>query len=184
MKRNNLVIISGIAVAALAANAFFAPKAAAIVSGVPNSNKTGNKALAATLVSDYDIRTFGGWFSQGGRSQKDVMAIFQIESGFNPAAINRNDPFGGAWGIGQILADVARIDYGVASPEQLLIRSIGVLTSMRHLQFIWGDLTRRLGRNPTKSEWIMAYNAGSRGVAEGRGSKTYLAKFTAARAVV
>jgi len=187
--KRGLYLFIGVSATAAVLSIILAPRASASVT-LPNLNglnpvaPTSNKQAAANLISRYNNAQFGGWFNQGGRSEKDVLAIFKIESNYEAGAINRNDGFGGAWGIGQVLADVAAIDYGVAPPERLLELDTGVLTSMRHMRSQWDDLARRLGRNPTKGEWVRAYNAGARGVAElGRGFG-YLTKFTAARAVI
>lgn len=140
-----------------------------------------SKTQARAFASQTDAREFGGWFSRSGRSIDYVLAIWKWESDFNLKPRNLADSGGGAWGIGHVLASTAT-DYGVYSPSRLLNPNIGALVSMQHLKSIWGDLERRLGQPPTIKQWIMAYNAGARGVAQGRtAAEPYYAAIMAAR---
>lgn len=171
----------GAAVVALA----YAPRAEAAISG-PDTTPEGLRPLtpkqrAQAVIARHDVNHFGGWFAKRD-ARNVVLSIFQIESGFNPKAVNLSDPFGGAHGIGQVLAEIAEIDYGV-SRNDLYDLEIGALTAMRHMLRQFDDLAGRLGREPSRQEWVMAYNAGARGVAEGRKPLAYYARFLAAYAV-
>lgn len=140
------------------------------------------KADALNLVRTYDANYFNGWFSTGGRKHKDVMAIFAVESGFNPKAYNPND-ISGAWGLGQMLATTAN-DFGVSNPQNLFNPQIAVRATMDYLIWAYDYLTNRLGRVPSRDEWIGSYNAGVGAVSQGRIPTFYLLKWQAARVLV
>ena len=136
---------------------------------------------ARILISDIDNSYFGGWFAANVDSS-DIIGIWKTESGLRPAEINDQDPFGGAWGIGQVLADVARIDYGISPPALLLEVETGARVSMQHIQSTIQRLIAS-GVNPTFSAWAQAYNVGVAGYVSGRRNLGYLALVTARRIV-
>ena len=142
------------------------------------------KTELKALIAQIDGFEFAGYFASGsGPSREDVYAIMNAESARRPDAINKNDPFGGAWGLGQVLADIARIDYGVANPYDLLNPYKGASVSMRHMEWTYRALSNGLGRASGASEFIQAYNVGVSGYLSGRRNLGYLAKVTAARLV-
>ena len=132
-------------------------------------------AQARELASRLDAGHFGGWFTQRNLINL-IVAIWRVESGLKPGAINRKDPQGGAWGIGQVLAGVAIADYGLFSPTQLLDAETGARVSMAHIKSTYERLEVGLKRQPTRSEWIQAYNVGVAGYLAGRRSSVYLLK--------
>jgi len=152
--------------------------------GSSASSHTGglSKAQALALIASLDASHFGGWFSQGGRSHKDIAAIWKIESNWNKNNYNPNDP-SGAWGIGQVLATTAA-QFGFNNPQALLGANLGGLASMKYLQWSWKELSRLTGEAPSKTKWIMAYNAGAAGVARGRIVPLYIARYSAARLAI
>lgn len=148
------------------------------------------KQQAAHLVAQYDQNTFGGFYSTGGRSHADVLAMFQIESNFTPGAINENDggtlPDGSgnhAMGIGQVLITTAG-DYGITNPNDLLDLEIGALVAMKHLKWSFDFLAGRLGRSPSQDQWIGSYQAGVGNALKGKISDIYVNKHRAAKAII
>lgn len=140
-----------------------------------------SRSQALSLARSVDDAALGGWASQNlGLSR--VVAIWRVESALKPSAINRNDPMGGAWGIGQVLAGVASKDYGVSAPD-LLRPEIGARVSLQHMKSTYQRLASGLGREPTFTEWAQAYNVGVAGYLSGRRNTTYAA-LVAARVFV
>jgi len=141
-----------------------------------------NKGLALGFIEGIDDITYGGWFRSGGRSYGDLMAIFQIESGFDPRAFKENDGGQGnhAYGIGQVLGSTAA-DRGITNFDNLFSLGMGVDVTMRQLKWSWEYLEAHFGRVPTKMEWIGSYNAGVGAISSGRVPIWYLAKYTSAR---
>lgn len=139
-------------------------------SPIPNEGPL-TRGQARALVLHLDRSEFGGFFQSNLHSWKDVMGIWSKESNFNRNNYNPDDPTG-AYGIGQVLASTAR-DYGYSRPQELFNPLIGARVSMEHMRWTWAELTRRLGREPTNKQWIMAYNAGAAGVAQGRNVTDY-----------
>lgn len=137
---------------------------------------TGGQAL--NLINYIDQRDFGGWFARNGLIMH-VRAIWRHESGLNPAAQNMNDPRGGAHGIGQVILQDAKIDYGVPSAQSLYDPVYGGAISMRHIKSTIDRLARGLGRAPKVSEWVQAYNAGVSGYLRGVRVPSYLAAVSA-----
>jgi len=177
MALNNKTVLlaaAGLTVAAVAVRAKALP---AIALPATNGTRAFTKFDALLLVQRYDVQYYRGWFSQNGRSHKDVMAIFAVESGFDPLAYN------GAWGIGQMLATTAA-DFGVLNPTQLFKPEIAIKATMDYLKWSHGYLTNSLGRTPSRDEWIGAYNYGVGNVSKGRIPYAYLLKWQALRAFV
>lgn len=141
-----------------------------------------NKAQALGNAQYYNGQRYGGWFSDPKHSIADMMAIWKIESNFNPRAINVDDggPGNSAYGIGQVLRTTAG-DFQVTNPESMFHMRTGVRVSMDYAKWCWEYLAERLGRNPTKSEWIGSYNAGVGNALRGRLPVKYLASFNLAR---
>ena len=179
MNRNAIIIAT--AALALVAVVFVPRAGAATIPALLSSKGTPGtpKSRALAVLSAMNANEFGGWFSMGGRTLRDVAAVWQIESGFDPTAVNMADSGGGAWGIGQVLATTAQ-DRGVGDPRAMLDLSTGARTSLLQLRWTWDFLASRLGRNPTKDEWIGAYNMGVGNVLKGRKPLAYLAKHKAA----
>lgn len=154
---------------------------------IPPQIKPTVKQEAARLVALYDQNSFGGFFSSGGRSHVDVLAVFQIESNFEPGAIRRNDgnayPDDHAMGIGQVLISTAR-DYQITNPNDLLSLETGVFVAMQHLKWSFDFLAGRMKRPPTYSEWIGSYNAGVGNALKGFFNAAYVAKHRAAKALI
>ena len=131
------------------------------------------------------LAEFGGWFSNPDHSVDDIMAIWAVESNYNPRALNTNDGGQGnhAFGIGQVLASTAG-DFGITQPEVMLDLRTGARVSMAYSMWTHEFLQSRLGRAPTKREWIGAYNAGVGNVLNGNLPELYITKWTLKRALV
>lgn len=142
-----------------------------------------NKARALGLIRQIDAQEFGGWFAMGGRSHSDVMAIFQIESGFDFNAVgDRTLTNGPSYGIGQVLRTTAP-ELGIGDVSGLFDPYTGVKAAMTYLRKIWDDVARRRGRAPSVVQWVGAYNAGPRGSVERGLPWDYIAKWQAAKIV-
>lgn len=153
---------------------------------VPGGPPVDNKARAAQILDAVDGGEFSNQIALSGIiDRKDIMAMFQIESRFDPTAINENDggPGNHAYGIGQMLASTAA-DINIVDPTTLLNMEVGVRATVEYMIWIFNFLAPRLGRNPTRSEWIGAYNIGIGNVLNGVLPETYLAKHAAAKALL
>ncbi|MBL4766466.1 MAG: transglycosylase SLT domain-containing protein [Rhodobacteraceae bacterium] len=138
---------------------------------------------ALSLADAIDQRDFGGWFSSGGRDIRDVVAIWKIESALDAHAVGDFHLSDKSWGLGQVRGSTAA-EFGVTSSEAMLNPTIGAWASMKTLHSMFFDLSRRFGRAPTLDEWVAAYNAGARRIAEsGIINAGYVAKWHAARGV-
>lgn len=130
-------------------------------------------ADARALIADLDASVFGGWFARNVPTT-DIVGVWRHESGLKPAAENKSDPMGGAFGLGQVLADVARIDYGVTPPQKLFNAETGARVSMAHIKSTIERLQGQ-GVSPVFSAWAQAYNVGVAGYVKGRRNPAYLA---------
>ena len=142
-----------------------------------------NKARAAAIVDGLDASEFANRFATNGIiDRKDLMAMFQIESRFDPNALNENDGGVGnhAYGIGQMLETTAR-DVGITNPQVLFDMETGIRATMQYMIWIFDFLAPRLLRNPTASEWIGAYNIGIGNVLNGNLPASYLANHAVAK---
>lgn len=112
---------------------------------------------AYELARYHDQTEFGGWFARN-YSLKDVVAMWQIESGLDPRAIGDG---GKAYGLGQVWAMSAN-EVGFSDVASLLTPEVGSLASMRYLRQIHRWITGSAdGKpNPTFEDLIWAYNAG------------------------
>ena len=184
--RHRLAIVAAAALlaGAWAYRAVALPKAVTIGfdgSGAPVMGDI--RAIVADLVLDIDLRDHGGFFlSNGIVGHADLLAMFQIESRFDPAAINFNDGGAGnhAYGIGQMLATTAA-DVGITNPNDLLNVETGVGATLKYMRWIYDFLTPRLGRAPSNREWVGAYNIGIGNVLNGNLPSAYLTKHAAAK---
>lgn len=141
------------------------------------------------MAAQIDATVTAGFYSSGGRSISDVLAIWQVESNFDFDAIGDPQLPDRSWGIGQVRGSTAA-DFGISSPRSLLDPFTGASVSMRYWKWAWEYLANRLGRAPTTEEWVGSYNAGVGNVArhvESGGSAgflpvAYVARWRAARA--
>ena len=170
-----LVLFSGVAFVALAGALLISSNALA----APKSEIRSVRALAVQI----DNQVTGGFYQSGGRSIADVLAIWKVESNFDFNAIGDLNLPDKSWGIGQVRGTTAA-DFGVSDARQLLDPYKGAEVSMRYWQWAHGALARRLGRLPTKTEWVASYNAGVGGVSGGFIPSAYVARWQAARAVL
>lgn len=156
-----------------------AARPAQVISGGASGGTV--KAQAANFIAQIDARDYGGFFARNGViDHKDILALFQIESNFDPDAINYNDGGQGnhAYGLGQMLGTTAR-DMGYSGSSLFVVEN-AVEATMKYLRFIYNYLTPRMSV-VGKPQWIGAYNMGIGNVARGRLPVAYLAKHTAAR---
>jgi len=153
---------------------FSAPDLLRLAVDIPNTinlaantvNTQGKARLTAgetrALIASIDHAYFGAEFSRSVMSYGTIVGLFKHESSLRPGAINmrgRDGLFGGAWGIGQVLATTAT-DYGIGEPDRLLDASTGARVAMQHLQFTRMFLEERTGHSLTLNEWLGAYNIG------------------------
>lgn len=145
-----------------------------------------NRARAGQFLDALDASEFSNRFALNGIiDRRDIMAMFQIESRFDPNALNENDGGAGnhAYGIGQMLATTAG-DIGITDPTTLFDMETGIRATLTYMIWIFDFLAPRLGRNPTAREWIGAYNIGIGNVLNGVLPETYLLKHAAAKALL
>ena len=122
---------------------------------IPTQRLTARNAIE---LADYlDQVEFGGWFARN-YSIKDVVAMWQVESGLDPRAIGDN---GKAYGLGQVWARSAR-EVGFNDVAALLTPEAGALASMRYLKLVhrWMTTDSRGTQSPNFEDLIWAYNAG------------------------
>jgi len=142
-----------------------------------------NKQLATAHVAQLDAANYQNFFASNGViTQADILAMFQIESRFDPMALRLNDGGQGvhAYGIGQMLSTTAA-DVGISNPNDLFVLEIGVKATMDYMIWIYNFLTSQLGRQPTAREWVGAYNIGVGNILNGNFPLTYLTKQAAAK---
>ena len=137
------------------------------------------------IVRGLNAGEFGGWFRED-----DVLAIVQIESGFDPeekrfeAHVKTPATPNGDVSIGlmQVLYSTA-LDRGhLGGPAALFDPVVNVRMGMRQLLWSHEFLTARLGRAPSIPEWIGSYNAGVGNVLRGNIPDLYVARWVRARA--
>ena len=189
-------IMIGAGAVALGAAFLAVPKAAYSASGIdwetvplpdflsaPDASDT-PESVARSVAEYYNsIQSyFPGFFNSEKHSIDDVLAIWAVESNFNPKAIRKNDggPGNHAYGIGQVLATTAT-DFGITNPDAMFDLRTGAAVSMRYMHWAWTYLEARLGREPTKKEWVGSYNAGVGSILKGRNVNAYYFKFWAKR---
>lgn len=103
---------------------------------------------------------------------REIMALIRTESDFNARALSP----AGAFGLMQVLPSTAA-DMGYTGPaEGLFDPETNIRIGMRYLIWIWNYLTSRLGREPTYSEWLSAYNGGVGNVLKGWRNADYVNK--------
>lgn len=111
----------------------------------------------------------GGW-----HDPREVMALIETESSFNPRAVS----FAGAYGLMQLLPSTAA-DMGYSGPaEGLFDPETNIRLGMRYLIWCWNYLAQRLGRDPTQAEWLSAYNGGVGNVLKGWRNSGYVDTIT------
>lgn len=134
-----------------------------------SNRQTISKAAALEIVERVNGE-LGGW-----HDPREVMALIQTESDFNARAVSS----AGAYGLMQLLPTTAA-DMGYSGrPEGLFDPETNIRLGMRYLIWIWNFLTARLGREPTYSEWLSAYNGGVGNVLKGWRNSSYVDKIVA-----
>lgn len=139
-----------------------------------------NRTYAVIEITDQS--NYGGFFKSNGIvDYLDIMAIFQVESAWDEKARRENDggPGDHALGLGQMLISTAR-DIGY-TPEQLLQTGYAVQSTLKYLKVIYDYLSAQLGRAPTRSQWLGAYNKGMGAIARGATNPGYMLKINAAK---
>lgn len=133
-------------------------------------------ATVAEIVARVNAEEFGGWFSVA-----DVLAVVEIESGFDPTAYRSEPQLGDASrGLMQLLLSTA-LDRGFqGAPEALFDPETNIRLGMRQLKWSWDYLAQRRGE-PTVDQWIGSYNAGVGNVLKGYIPFSYVAKWRDAR---
>lgn len=116
----------------------------------------------------------------GGIDPALVLAIIEQESGFNPNAVNLNDPNGGSFGLMQMQVPTAK-DMGYASddPRGLFDPATAIALGVAYLGWIASYLARYgiTGENAM----VAAYNAGVGRVRQGLPNYPYVTAVTARR---
>lgn len=134
-------------------------------------------AQVAALVTNLNAGEFGSWFRVG-----DVVAVAEIESAFDPAAVREEPQIGDrSLGLMQVLTTTARDRGYSGTAAGLLDPIVNLRIGMRHLKWSHDYLARAFGRPPTAAEWIGSYNAGVGNVVHrGWWSAGYVAKWAEA----
>lgn len=111
-----------------------------------------------------------------------ALAFVEVESGFNPFAYRFEPHLNEAsYGLMQVLASTAR-DMGLqGSPERMYDPAVSLRVGIDYAKWAYDFLARRLGREPTETEWIGSYNAGVGNVLRGFIPQGYVRKWTLAR---
>lgn len=111
-----------------------------------------------------------------------ALAFVEVESGFNPFAYRFEPHLNEAsYGLMQVLASTAR-DMGLqGSPERMYDPAVSLRVGIDYAKWAHDFLARRLGRDPTETEWVGAYNAGVGNVLRGFIPQSYVRKWTLAR---
>lgn len=137
----------------------------------------GAYADVVDLVRGVNDGVFGGWFDPA-----DVLAVIEVESGFNPMAYRAEPQIGDAsYGLMQTLYSTA-CDRGYAGPpEGLYDPAVSVQVGMAQLRWCWDYLSSRRGGPPSAAEWIGSYNAGVGNALKGYVPTGYVSRWSAAR---
>jgi hypothetical protein len=103
-----------------------------------------------------------------------------VSGGFNPRAYRWEAHLGEAsFGLMQVLASTAR-DRGFPDPEALYDPVIGLRAGILHADWGRDFLRQRLGGEPSRAQWVGAYNMGVGNVLRGRLPLGYIQKWEAA----
>lgn len=112
----------------------------------------------------------------------DLLAFVEVESGFRPRAYRFEAHLNEAsYGLMQTLASTARDRGYQGDPEGLFDPLTSLTFGIAAARWKWDFLARRLGRDPTETEWVGAYNAGVGNVLRGFIPQGYVRKWTLAR---
>lgn len=129
------------------------------------------------MIERINREEFGGWFDPA-----DVMAIVEIESGFNPGAYRHEPRLDDASiGLMQVLSSTARDRGYQGKVAGLFDPEANLRVGMRHLKWTHDFLSARMGGRVEKATWIGAYNGGVGNALKGWVPLDYWARFQAAR---
>lgn len=119
---------------------------------------------------------------EGWMPRAEALAFVEVESNFNPGAYRFERHLNEAsYGLMQTLESTAR-DMGLQGPaEGLYDPATSLRVGISYSRWSWDFLTRRLGREPTESEWVGSYNAGVGNTLRGFVPHAYLRKWQLAR---
>ena len=111
-----------------------------------------------------------------------ALAFVEVESGFNPNAYRFERHLNEAsYGLMQVLESTAR-DMGLQGPpEGMYDPATSLRIGIAYSRWCWDFLSRRLGREPTETEWIGSYNAGVGNALRGFTPHGYVRKWTLAK---
>ncbi len=139
------------------------------------------------FVKSVNGQEFAGWFDP-----LDVLAVAEIESGFDPDArrfepeikwkldgVEQQGDY--SMGLMQVLYSTAR-DLGFRQgPAALYDPATNIRMGMRQLRWSHGYLEGRLGSPPDKGLWIGSYNAGVGNAMKGFTPEPYVNRWMEAR---
>lgn len=131
------------------------------------------------MIDKLNNEEFGGWFDP-----MDVLAVVQVESSFRPRVMRYEPHLGEAsLGLSQVLLSTAR-DRGYAGGPGGLLDDpyMNLRMGMRQLHWSHEYLAGRLGRAPSRAQWLGSYNAGVGNVMKGNIPLSYVGKVDQARA--
>lgn len=123
----------------------------------------------------------------------EILAFITVESEFDTRAYRPEptthwrDDAGivhtgtASYGLMQLLLPTARQEGYTGDPEGLYVASVNITLGIKYIQFIREYLEGHLGRLPTETEWVEAYNEGIGNVVKGRQDPVYYAKWSRAR---
>lgn len=132
-------------------------------------------AQARAIIIDINRKVYSGWFRV-----PDVLAIIDIESAFDPRALNPEDGLDFSYGLMQIRESSARDRGFSGSVEGLYDPRTNIALGMAHLKWSWDFLVRR-GASPSTTQWISSYNAGVGNTLKGFINTGYVRKWQIAK---
>lgn len=107
-----------------------------------------------------------------------VMAICEIESGWNPSAVTQETNGQVSTGLMQIEASTAtQMGFGGAD---LTDPATNIACGMAYLRWSNEYLTNALGGAPSTAQWVASYNAGVGNVVKGYADLVYVSRWTTA----
>lgn len=138
---------------------------------------TAEQQKVLALINKLNAAQFAGWFAPS-----TMMALVQIESGFNPTAYRREPSGLASYGLCQVLDETATGMGLRGSPTQMYDPQRSLTYGMKYMRQIWDALAHGFHRDPTLTEWCDAYNEGPGNVLKGRKDAAYSVPWLAAKA--
>lgn len=157
---------------------FGVPAPAAALEAFPMMTRRMDRAGVVEIVRRLNETEFDGWFED----LADVMAIIEIESGFDAGAYRAEPQISDAsHGLMQILETTARDRGFTGAVAELADPETNIRFGMKQMIWNWDYLSQRKAGGVSEVEWIGAYNAGVGNVMKGFIPLTYVERWRVAR---